>query len=60
MIDADTGENVPTDLDATFEVIVSDGVTFDWLIEDGAPIGVHEVEYRGQTYRIVCSIELIE
>ena len=61
MIDLDTGEKIPTDLDCDFALTIwvkcDDGGYPEFLIDEGTPIGVHEIEHEGKRYRVVCSVE---
>jgi len=62
MIDVTRGVRIPTDLDADFCLTVADpSGEYDvmYLLDEGTPIGVHEVYHEGQWYRVTCSVEAI-
>jgi len=62
MFDLTRGERIPADLDAEFCLTTDDPsgeYPFVWLIDEGTPIGVHEIEHDGQWYRVTCSVEAI-
>lgn len=60
MRDLTTGEYIPTELDAEFQLTIGDPFgDGEVLIDEGTPIGVHEVEYEGSVYEVRCTVRLL-
>ena len=61
MYDVDRGARIPVDLDCDFALTRWDDEIGDveYLLDEGTPAGVHEIEVDGQMYRVTLSVELL-